>query len=152
MGDGNLNRNLLREYVFAAGIGGILYVLLEILWRGFTHPSMLLAGALSAMWLYFLRARWGHTHLFVQCFLGMTGITLIELAVGCVVNLWLGLEVWYYGDMPYNLWGQICPTFSVLWFFLSLPALWLCEKIRGLCRWMGRDSSLETENWQEVRE
>ncbi len=119
---------------------------LEILWRGFTHPSMLFAGAMSALWLYVLRTRLARGHLFVQCLLGSIGITFIELSVGCVVNLWLGLSVWHYGDMPYNLWGQICPTFSLLWFFLSLPALWLCEKIHCLCRWMGRYDIRDMDN------
>ncbi len=70
--------------------------------------------------------------------------------MGCVVNLWLRLEVWHYGDMPFNLWGQICPTFSALWFLLSLPALWLCERIGNLCRWMGREDEMNIRKNKET--
>jgi len=129
----------IREYVFAAGIGGVVYALLEILWRGYTHWSMILAGAACASLLYWIRKHLEDMPLFVQCLLGTVGITLVELAVGCVVNLWWGLGVWDYSDMPLNLWGQICPAFSALWFLLCVPAFWLCGQIRSLCRWMAEN-------------
>lgn len=126
----------IREYVFAAGTGGVVYALLEVLWRGYTHWSMILAGALSAMLLYKIRESMSAAPLFLRCLLGSAGITLVELAIGCIVNLWWGLDVWDYSDLPHNLLGQICPAFSAMWFFLCIPAFWLCGQIRLLCRWM----------------
>lgn len=52
-------------------------------------------------------------------------ITSLEFAVGCLVNLRLGWHVWDYSDIPLNLMGQICPTFSVMWLLLSVPCVYL---------------------------
>lgn len=47
-------------------------------------------------------------------------VTAAELAAGVVLNLWLGLGVWDYSQMPGNLWGQICPQFALPWWGLCL--------------------------------
>ncbi len=124
----------MREYVFTAGAGGTIYAFLEIFWRGYTHWSMIVAGAIAAVLLYWIREHLGGLPLFWRCFLGAAGITLVELLVGCVVNLWWNMGVWDYSDMPWNLWGQICPAFSAMWFFLCMPAFWLCGAIRERLR------------------
>lgn len=59
-------------------------------------------------------------------------ITLLELIVGTIVNIILGWNVWDYSNLPGNLWGQICPQFTVLWFFLSAVAVYLDDWIRWL--------------------
>ena len=59
----------------------------------------------------------------VKCIFGSMVITLVELATGIVVNLWLQLQVWDYSDLPMNLWGQICLPFSAAWCFLTIPIL-----------------------------
>ena len=46
-------------------------------------------------------------------------ITVMEFIAGCILNLWLGLNVWSYADMPYNILGQVCLPYMILWFFLS---------------------------------
>ena len=124
----------IRDYIFAAGVGGVVYAFLEILWRGYTHWSMILAGAASAVLLYWIREHLTEVPLFVRCLLGTVGITLVELLIGCIVNLWWGLGVWDYSEMPGNLWGQICPAFSAMWFFLCIPSFWLCGQIKEQLR------------------
>ena len=59
-------------------------------------------------------------------------ITLLELIVGTIVNIILGWNVWDYSNLPGDLWGQICPQFTVLWFFLSAVAVYLDDWIRYL--------------------
>ena len=120
--------------MFTAGVGAVVYAFLEIFWRGYTHWSMMVAGALSAVLLYWIREHLQNIPLFVRCLLGTFGITLVELLIGCIVNLWWGLEVWDYSALPGNLWGQICPTFSAMWFLLCVPAFWLCGQIRKRLR------------------
>ncbi len=44
--------------------------------------------------------------------------TLIELAVGLPFEL-LGKPLWNYHDRWGNLWGVICPNYSILWGFLA---------------------------------
>ena len=49
-----------------------------------------------------------------------------------IVNIILGWNVWDYSNLPGNLLGQICPQFTVLWFFLSAVAVYLDDWIRYL--------------------
>jgi len=72
-----------------------------------------------------------HTHkLWKRCVLGALIITTLELLVGCIVNRVLGWKVWDYSNIRFNLLGQICPAFSIMWFFISMPAIFLCRAIR----------------------
>ncbi len=50
-------------------------------------------------------------------------ITATELAAGLILNVWLGLGVWDYSHLPFNLWGQICLPFSCLWVGVSLAGI-----------------------------
>ena len=61
---------------------------------------------------------------------GGSVITAVEFVVGVVVNLILHLDVWDYSDMAGNIAGQVCPLFTVLWFFLAIPAFILSDLIR----------------------
>ena len=47
-------------------------------------------------------------------------VTAVELAAGLILNIWLGLGVWDYSDLPGNFMGQICPQFAAIWFGLCL--------------------------------
>lgn len=62
-------------------------------------------------------------------------VTAVELAAGVILNIWLGLGIWDYSHLPFNLWGQICPQFSAVWWFLCLlfiPAFdWLRWAVEG---------------------
>ena len=62
--------------------------------------------------------------------MGAVIATLAEFFTGCVVNLWLGWNVWDYSDMWGNVLGQICPAFSLLWVFMSAVAIVLADVIR----------------------
>lgn len=114
--------------VFLAG--GVLYSLIEIAWRGYTHWSMIAAGGLCFLLLYGMNRRFAHVRLPVRCLMGAAVITGIEFLVGLVVNLALGLDVWDYSGMPFNLLGQVCLLFSCLWFLLCIPAFLFSTVIR----------------------
>lgn len=62
-------------------------------------------------------------------------VTAVELAAGVILNIWLGLDIWDYSHLPFNLWGQICPQFSAVWWFLCMvfiPAFdWLRWAVEG---------------------
>jgi uncharacterized membrane protein len=57
-------------------------------------------------------------------------ITLVEFASGCILNIWLGLHIWDYSDMPFNIAGQICLPYTILWFFMSAAAIILDDYLR----------------------
>jgi uncharacterized membrane protein len=54
-------------------------------------------------------------------------ITAIEFLFGLAFNKMLKLNVWDYSDRPFNIMGQICPLYTLLWFLLSVPAVALCN-------------------------
>ena len=106
--------------------GAVGYYSLEVIFRGFSHFSMAICGGICFLFIYFIFERYPHMNRVKKCLLGAAFITLAELITGCIVNLALGLNVWSYYHMPLNLLGQICLPFSVLWFLLCFPLLYLC--------------------------
>ena len=99
-------------------IGGLGYGLIETLFSGATHWSMLLTGGAVLLTFYYLNRQFKSAPIFLKALGGAAVITLYELAVGVVVNLWLGMNVWDYSRLSGDLWGQICPLFTFLWFIL----------------------------------
>ncbi|MEG1773981.1 MAG: hypothetical protein RR320_03915, partial [Oscillospiraceae bacterium] len=99
----------------------------EVLWRGFTHWSMSVTGGVCFLLLYIMNLRLRTSSMLQKCLMGAGMITSIEFAVGCVVNLLLGWNVWDYSDMPFHLLGQVCLFFSMLWFLLCIPGLMLAS-------------------------
>ena len=68
--------------------------------------------------------------LWQQILIGAAGITVLEFCTGCIVNLWLGWDVWDYSGMPGNILGQICPQYMLLWLPVSLAGIVLDDWIR----------------------
>lgn len=64
----------------------------------------------------------------LKCVVGSAVITTVEFAVGMVVNVKLKLNVWDYTNMRFNLFGQICPFYSLLWGLLTVPISFICKK------------------------
>ena len=113
-------------------IGGVGYCTLEILFRGRTHPSMALCGAICFFLIYRLNEECHRLILPIRALLSASLITGVELITGCIVNLWLQLAVWDYSTLPYHLWGQICLPFFIIWTLLCIPTCGLCTLIRRL--------------------
>ena len=115
--------------------GGVGYVCLEYLARGRSHWSMAVCGALCFWFLYQLTDTAPKSPLLLRALLGCLFITATECLFGCVLNLWLELDVWDYSNLPYQLLGQICLPYSALWFLLCIPALLLCGWMRRAVFW-----------------
>jgi len=111
-------------------IGSLGYGLLEILWRGFTHWTMVLTGGACFLGIYHLDGKYARRPLLSKGLMGSALITAAEFTVGCIVNVWLRWDVWDYSRLPCNFLGQICLRYSLLWYGLSLPLFWLCGKLR----------------------
>ena len=109
-------------------IGAGLYAGTELLWRGWTHWTMLLCGGLCFMLMYLI----GGTALplWQRCVLCCAVISTVELLTGCVVNIILGWRVWDYSAEAFDLFGQICPLYCFYWLLLSVPGLGLCSVLR----------------------
>jgi hypothetical protein len=85
----------------------------------------------------------------MQSFLGALITLAVEFVSGLILNVWLGLNVWDYSHEPFNIMGQICPQYKVLWFLLMPLAIWVGDMIRwGLYRDRRRYGI--TENYIEL--
>ena len=110
--------------------GAINYMAIEILWRGYTHWTMAVAGGLCAMLIYVFNFEFNDVHLVYKCLVGAVIITSVELVTGLIVNMTLKWDVWDYSERAFNFLGQICLPYSILWFFISLPAIVLDDYLR----------------------
>lgn len=99
-------------------LGGIGYGLLEVIWRGYTHPSMIFTGGFCLVVIWFLNRRMLQTPLLFRCLLCTAFVTATEFFVGLLVNRILHLHVWDYSASKFNLLGQICLEFSLIWFLI----------------------------------
>ena len=104
-------------------LGGCVYMALELLWRGRSHGSMFLAGGLCFLLIGQLGRAAPGWPLPIRAVAGAGIVTMVELGVGLVFNR--TYEVWDYRAQPGNLWGQICPQFTLLWIPVSLMAIFL---------------------------
>lgn len=118
------------HFAFIFLLGAFGYGLIEIIWRGFTHPSMLLAGGISFLCLSIIEEHLGNLRLLYKCVLGGLSITLIEFIFGYIFNYKLKLNVWDYSSIPLNLNGQICLLYTCMWSILSIPFFSITKKIR----------------------
>lgn len=122
--------------------GGATYFLMEVGWktcRG--HPESISWTMLVVAMLLCVPIERAGEQLPWECPLWLQAlacaalVTIVELTTGLVLNVALGLMVWDYSGLPFNLWGQICPQFSLLWFALCLAFIpifdWLRYAVQG---------------------
>ena len=115
--------------IFAVGAMG--YSATEYLFRGYTHWSMALTGGACLLTFYYYAREHRDSPALVRAAVGACIITVFEFCVGLLVNLWYGWHVWDYSEQPGNILGQICPFFSVAWFFISLFLVVLSDLMRN---------------------
>ncbi|MFL0198382.1 putative ABC transporter permease [Clostridium sp. WILCCON 0269] len=113
-------KNKVYKDIILIFIMGALYMVLEGMWRGWTHISMLVVGGISAFLIgrlnehpaFYDRKMWQ------ECIIGTAIILILEFTSGMVLNVWLKLNIWDYSDTWGNLYGQICIPYAILWFIL----------------------------------
>ncbi len=116
------------------GIGAVGYGLIEVLWRGNTHPSMLLAGGISFLGLSEISKKLKNSSLFIKALAGCGFITTVEFVFGIIFNVILKRKVWDYSKMPLNIGGQVCALYSFFWLVLSFLFIPLADKIQRKTR------------------
>ena len=121
------------KYFILGWFGGSTYCSLEVIFRGRSHWSMvalafvlfLLIGELNEI------LPW-EMSLAKQGIIGACMVTVLEFVTGCIVNIWLGWNVWDYSNMPLNILGQVCLPFSLLWILLSIVCIIVDDYLRYL--------------------
>lgn len=104
-------------------LGGSIYCIIEILWRGYTHISMFLLGG----FVFRVLARIGRLKqsFFSRVMLSTGAVTAAEFCSGILLNRIMQLNVWDYSDCPMNLLGQICLPYMMLWMPLCAAGMLL---------------------------
>lgn len=122
---------LLSKYLFLFCIGAGLYVFIELIYRGYSHWTMGILGGISFVSIGLINEvlSWDMP-LAIQALIGSIIITLYEFITGVILNIWLGLNVWDYSNLPLNILGQICLPFSIIWYFLSIVGICLDDFLR----------------------
>lgn len=115
------------KYFIIFILGSVGYPIIEIIWRGYSHPSMALAGGLSFLTIFFLSKKLKSVSLVEKALYGAVTITIIELVFGIIVNIILNMNVWDYSAQQFNFLGQICLKYFLIWTILSFVLFPLCE-------------------------
>ena len=123
-------RRICKALILAT-IGGAVYASMELAFRGRTHWTMaVLGGVLFVVIGLFNEVLPWEMSLTLQAVLGSLVVTGMELVAGILLNCWLGLDIWDYSNLPFNLWGQICLPFSARWVLLAGVAVVLDDWLR----------------------
>lgn len=121
----------LYKYLFLFLVGGFSYFYIEILFRGYSHFSMIICGGLAFILCGAINQLMHfRISLISQMILSTIMITGLEFVTGYLVNMRLHWNVWDYSKMPYNLYGQICVAYSAIWLVLSLVCIFVDDLIR----------------------
>ena len=126
----NKKNYVLKEIIIFI-IFGLLYGLLEILFRGYTHWTMVVLGGICGVLIGLLNEVTPTMKITLQMFISSLMVTALELVFGYILNIRLVLHIWDYSNQPFNFHGQICLLFSILWFFLSILVIYLDDYIKA---------------------
>ena len=126
----NLLKSIIK-YIILGIVGGISYIIIELLYRGYSHWTMFTVSSIAFILIGAINEiiPW-EVKLWKQMLIGSVIVTVVEFFTGCIINLWMGLNVWDYSNLPFNILGQICLPFCVVWFFLSLVAIVIDDYLR----------------------
>lgn len=113
-------------------IMGMLYMGIEILWRGYTDISMLFVGGLCSFLVGRLNEhpKFYDRKMWQQCVIGALITLNIEFVSGLILNIWLGLNIWDYSGMWGNICGQVCLPYGFLWFLLMPLCIYVDDWLR----------------------
>ena len=116
----------LSEYLFLGTLGGTLYYTFEVIFRGFSHWSMFLLGGLCLIF-FAQQGMWTgwDAPLWKQVGWCVIFVTACEFITGIFVNKIMGWAVWDYTDQPFQLMGQICLPFAVIFSGLCVLGIFL---------------------------
>lgn len=119
------------EYLFLLILGGSIYYGIEILYRGYSHLSMILVGGLCFIEIGLINEvlSW-NMKFWKQVLIGDILVLITEFVSGIILNIWLCLNVWDYSNLPFNLLGQICLPFAIMWLPIVAVAIVLDDWVK----------------------
>jgi len=143
-----ISNNTVLKYLFLFLTGGFAYGAVENISRGYSHISMFIAGGICFILIGLLDERMNRLSIIGRMAISAIIITAVEFITGLIVNVWLRLEVWDYSHIPFNVMGQICPLYTIFWFFISFIAILMNVFIR---RYLLKDEESRLRIFKEER-
>lgn len=117
--------------------GGTVYFLLEVAYKTATGHQERISWTMLvlAVVLCVPVERAGYQlpwecPLWLQALACASLVTITEFFAGCVLNLWLGLDIWDYSALPLHLYGQVCLPFSLAWWVLCFAFIPVFDWLR----------------------
>ena len=110
---------------------GMVYFVIEGIWRipkgGDANISMLFVGGLCGLLIGSINQipKFYNMSVFKQSLIGTGIVLVIEYIAGYILNIKMGLDIWDYSDMFFNINGQICLEFGLIWLLIMPAAIWL---------------------------
>ena len=139
-----INIKNIIKYIILGGIGGITYIIIELLSRGYSHWTMFIVSAIAFILIGLINEfiSWD-MELWKQMLIGSGIVTALEFMSGYIFNIKLGWHIWDYSNVPFNIMGQVCLPFTIAWFFISLIAIvaddylryWLFDEEKPHYKW-----------------
>lgn len=107
------------KYLLLLSFSGVIYVSLELAFRGRSHLSMLYCAMFCAIPIIMLNDIFSYEmDYFLQVIICTFFCTLFELIFGIIFNQFH--DIWDYRNMPGSLFnGQICLIFILVWAAIS---------------------------------
>lgn len=115
---------------------GMMYFTLEGIWRipkgGYANIVMLPIGGLCGLCVGSINQipKFYNMKVVYQSIVGALIVTTIEFLSGLYLNVYLGLGIWDYSNLPFNILGQVCIPFSLIWLLIMPLCIWLEDRIR----------------------
>lgn len=120
---------LITKYSLCFILGAIGYAAIEVMWRGYTHWSMVIAGGLCFIIFSLVAEKFREKNIITKAAICAVGVTAVEFVFGLIFNILLDMNVWDYSGMPLNILGQVCPLFTILWAGIAIAFLPLADEI-----------------------
>ena len=122
---------LLSKYLFFFLLGGSIYYMMEIIFRGYSHVSMFVVGGIAYILIGIINEYFPwDMYIETQTLIGVGTVLVLEFISGCILNLWLKLNVWDYSNQFGNILGQVCLLFAIIWIPVVLYAILLDDCVR----------------------
>ncbi len=129
-----MHRKRISQYLFMGTVGGVIYYTIECIFRGFSHWSMFILGGVcfSFFCLQGKETSWAEP-LWIQILRCTIFVVACEFITGIIVNKWMEWGVWDYSDQPFQVLGQICLPFAVIFSGLCALGIWLSAYLLHWC-------------------
>lgn len=131
-----MSKNSVIVHTLFGIMGGLCYILIELMWRGYSSWTMAVLGGLCFVIVGLLNEVTS-LKVWQQVLLGTIIITVLEGLTGILVNIVLHMNVWDYCNLPFTFFfGQCNLFFCFAWALLAYVSIRLEDKMHEIVDYM----------------